>query len=214
MTEGTQDVRPCKGYALSVATSTRGADHLNGQPLYEEYPQVTTPEISKERFGTVEAMTPESYDKASLVIYTQHVCTLADCLGVCKFSSEYGLEVIDIKEASVLFSMTTGVKMDETAMSTAAERVFNIERAFSVREGMTRKDDVLGGKWGNESIPNGPCKGERIDPDKFDKLLDEFYHLRGWDMTGIPTSDRLSALGLEDIDAEMQKAGLTAANPK
>ena len=214
MTEGSQDVRPTKGYALSVATSTRGADHLSGQPIYEQYPGLTTPEISRERFGTVEACVPGSYKKASLVVHTQHVCTLADCLGICKFSTEWGAEVIGIKEASVLFSLTTGVETDEKAMSAAAERVFNVERAFSVREGMTRKDDVVGGKWGNEPIPDGPSKGERIDRKKFNKLLDEFYELRGWDSAGIPTSVKLSALGLEDIDAEMQRARLTAARAK
>ena len=72
---------------------------------------------------------------------------------------------------------------------------------------MTRKDDVLGGKWGSEPTPDGPCKGERIDPEKFDKLLDEYYQLRGWDLMGIPTASTLSALGLEDIAGEIRTEG-------
>ena len=94
--------------------------------------------------------------------------------------------------------------MDEKAMSTAAERIYTVERAFLVREGITKKDDVLRGKWGNEPVPDGPFKGEVIDPEKWDKLLDEYYQVRGWDSMGIPTASTLSALGLEDIAREVR----------
>ncbi len=94
--------------------------------------------------------------------------------------------------------------MDEKAMSTAAERIYAVEKAFLVREGMTRKDDVVGGKWNSEPIVGGPAAGERIHPEKFDKLLDEYYQLRGWDSMGIPTASTLSALGLEDIAEEIR----------
>ena len=53
-----------------------------------------------------------------------------------------------------------------------------------------------------------------IDPDKFDKLLDEYYQVRGWDSQGIPTASTLSALGLEDIAEEInnrrKRSGLTS----
>ncbi len=111
---------------------------------------------------------------------------------------------IGIKILGELFSLAPGVEMDEKAMSTAAERIYTVERAFLVREGITRKDDVLGGKWGNEPTPDGPLKGERLDPEKFDKLLDEYYQVRGWDSMGIPTASTLSALGLEDIAEEIR----------
>jgi aldehyde:ferredoxin oxidoreductase len=89
--------------------------------------------------------------------------------------------------------------MDEKAMTTAAERIYTVEKAFLVREGMNRKDDIIDGKWGSEPIVGGPSAGERIDTKKFDKLLDEYYQLRGWDSMGIPTTATLLALGLEDI---------------
>lgn len=209
MSQGTQDVRPCKGYALGAATSTRGADHLRGMAGYEEIPELTTPEIAKERFGTEEACIPGSYKKAPLVIWDQNLCVLADSLGICKFNTEHSWEAITIKDMADLFSLATGVDMNEETMWTAANRLYTVEKAFLVREGLRRKDDALAGKWGNEPVPDGPCKGERIDPEKFSKLLDEYYQLRGWDEEGIPTSVTLSALGLENIDPEMQQARLT-----
>jgi aldehyde:ferredoxin oxidoreductase len=111
---------------------------------------------------------------------------------------------IDVKTLGKLFSLATGIEMDEKAMLIAAARIYNVERVFSVREGITRIDDLLGGKWGNEPIPDGPYKDEKIDPEKFDKLLDEYYQVRGWDSMGIPTVATLSALGLEDIAEEIR----------
>jgi len=72
---------------------------------------------------------------------------------------------------------------------------------------MTRKDNVVRGKWSSEPIVGGPAAGERIDPEKFDKLLDEYYQLRGWDSKGIPIASTLSALGLEDIAKEIRTKG-------
>jgi len=103
-----------------------------------------------------------------------------------------------------LFSLATGVEMDEKAMSATAERVYAVERAYLVREGVTRKDDALQGKWGSEPIIGGPCDSERIHADKFNKLLDEYYQLMGWDRNGIPTASTLSALGLEDVNEHIK----------
>jgi len=200
----TADVRPLKGYALGQATSTRGADHLRTAGGEEDNPSPTTRKIFKERFGTEEAAVASSYDKSTLTVYGQDLCTLVDCFELCKFNTEYGRVAIDVKTLAELFSLATGVEMDEKAMLTAAARIYNVERAFSVRQGMTKKDDFLGGKWGNEPIPDGPYKGERIDPEKWDKLLDEYYQVRGWDSMGIPTASTLSALGLEDIAKEIR----------
>jgi len=204
MTYGIDDIRAMKGYALSVATSTRGADHLRGMPGLEMIPQASTPEILEKRFGTAEAGIASSYKKAPLVVYSQNLCTLTDCLELCKYNTEFQGEALNIEDLAALFSLATGVEMDEKAMSTAAERIYTVEKAFLVREGMDRKDDIVGGKWGSEPIVGGPAAGERIDPEKFDKLLDEYYQLRGWDSMGIPTASTLSSLGLEDIAEEIK----------
>jgi aldehyde:ferredoxin oxidoreductase len=195
----TADVRPLKGYALSQATSTRGADHLRGGFAEEPNPNMSTRKIFKERFGTEEAAIASSYNKSAVTVYSQNLNTLTNCLELCKSNTEPNGVPIYMKDLAHLFSLATGVEMDEKAMATAAERIYAVERAFLVREGVTRKDDVLRGKWGDESVPDGPFKGEIIDPEKWGRLLDEYYQVRGWDSMGIPTTSTLSALGLEDI---------------
>ncbi len=204
LTYGMDDVRAIKGYALNLATSTRGADHLRGMTGLEMIPIASTPELLEKRFGTAEAGIPTSYKKAPLVVYTQNLCTLADCLEICKYNTEFQGEAMNIEDIAGLFSLATGVEMDEKAISTAADRIYAVERAFLIREGITRKDDRLEGKWGSEPIAGGPCDGERIHADKFDKMLDEYYQLRGWDTNGIPTAATLSALGLEDVNEDIK----------
>ena len=89
-----------------------------------------------------------------------------------------------------------------------SERLHNIERSYSCREGFDRKDDRLIGKWANEPVPNGPNKGERIDPEKWEEMLDDYYRLRGWDEKGIPSRKKLQELGLEDVASSLEKSGL------
>ena len=84
-------------------------------------------------------------------------------------------------------------------MLTIGERVFNVERAFSCREGMGRKEDHLVGKWVDGPVPSGPFKGDTIDPVKWEGMLDEYYRLRGWDSNGVPTRKKLTELGLKDV---------------
>jgi len=46
-----------------------------------------------------------------------------------------------------------------------------------------------------EPIKTGPSKGEI---EELDKMLDDYYKLRGWDKNGVPTNEKLKALGLLD----------------
>ena len=207
------DCRILKGHALCFATSTRGADHLRGMPLIEVSelmpPEMRFmgPEEAEAKFGTKEALSPTSYKKGAVLIYYQHIKAVVDMLELCHFARAAG-KVITDQDLSSLFSLATGIEMDEKTMLTAAERVYNVERAYGVRMGMDRKDDVLIGKWATEPVPNGPYKGEMIDPEKWQIMLDEYYQLRGWDKnTGVPTRERLKDLGLDEVAEELGKMG-------
>jgi aldehyde:ferredoxin oxidoreductase len=201
--------RILKGMSLNFATSTRGADHLRGMPNIEmseliPFMRLMTPEEAEAKFGTKEALSPTSYKKGSVVIYYQNDKVVLDMLELCLFA-RFNIKVITDQDLFSLFSLATGIEMDEKTMLTAAERVYNVERAYGLRMGMDRKDDVLIGKWATEPVPNGPYKGEMIDPEKWQIMLDEYYQLRGWDKNGIPTPERLKKLGLEDVIKKISK---------
>jgi aldehyde:ferredoxin oxidoreductase len=102
----------------------------------------------------------------------------------------------------------------DDAMKTA-ERIWNLMRAFMVREGFRRKDDTLPKRFLEEPIPKGPSKGMVLSRENLDKMLDEYYSFRGWDLkTGIPGSERLISLDLEDVARDMEPYRSATDQPK
>lgn len=186
------DLRSKKGGALSFVTSSRGADHLRGLPVVESRSIDPTSTVGK----------------ASLVIWNEHLCAVADSLEICKFVTAWALVSSEIrfKEFSELFSAATGIDADEGDIVKVGERIINVERAFSVREGVSRKDDKPPRRFMEESTPSGPYKGQRLTRKELEEMLDEYYELRGWDTkTGIPTPKTLEGLGLYDVRVALEK---------
>ena len=65
-----------------------------------------------------------------------------------------------------------------------------------LREGITRKDDLLPRRITEEPLPEGLAKGRVITRNMYDEMLNEYYELRGWDEDGVPEKETLSALGI------------------
>ncbi|UCE55883.1 MAG: hypothetical protein JSV31_10670, partial [Desulfobacterales bacterium] len=122
----------------------------------------------------------------------------------------------------------TGIKIDEPGLYKLGERLFNLQRAILVREGQNgREHDTLAefcftaplkGDYGNpECLVPGKDgkpfsrKGMVVERDAFEKMKDEFYSIRDWDVaTGLQTKTQLDALGLTDIAEAMAGEGLLA----
>jgi len=206
MVMGGSDPRMRKGTAIGLATGTRGADHLRGMcPIDIPGFPVMAPEEAEARFGTREVLDPKSYKKAAPMIYYQHVYLVPDLFEICRFlmGQGTGTKSFSYDDLFTLYLYATGINTDEKEIFTIAERVYNVERAFSCREGIRRKDDHLVGKWVDGPVPDGPYEGEILDPDKFEGMLDDYYWLRGWDTNGVPTKEKLQELGLEDVAKDL-----------
>ena len=55
-------------------------------------------------------------------------------------------------------------------------------------------------------------KGKVVERDKFEKMMDEYYTIRGWDVkSGLQKREKLEELELSDITPELQKGGLISA---
>lgn len=202
---GSDDTRLMRGHVLCQVTGTIPAHHEEGVPGIERFPHL--PERLKPRFGE-EILDPLSYNKAPVTIFYQNLCTVMDALEICKFASGWCYQEIYLKEAAELFTAATGMEMDAEALELAGERIHDLERAFAVREGMTRQDDRLHGKVTKEPIQTGSYKGEMTDLVKFEVMLDDYYELRGWDKeTGIPRRAKLEQVGLEDVACELERMG-------
>jgi aldehyde:ferredoxin oxidoreductase len=208
---GGQDIRGLKGTALCFATATRGCDHLRGSNMLEipiKGKSLITPEEAVRRFGSAQIMEHDSYVKANPVIYFQDIYTLADSLQICKFMTSHNGHGINIQDMADLFSAVTGIEADEERMRICASRIYAVERCYAVRQGITRDDDFLQGKWVMEPTHGGPFDGSRLEREKFGEMLEDYYAMRGWDVnTGIPTRETLEKLNLQDVADDLQRLG-------
>jgi len=129
---------------------------------------------------------------------------------------------------SKILSAVTGHDYTEQELYEIGERVFNLQRAILVREGHNgRIDDILAERHFSEPLTldflNPEClvpgkdgeaisrKGAVVDRDGFEKMKDEYYELRGWDVaTGLQTRQQLESLGLPEVALDLEKRGLLA----
>lgn len=186
--------RALKGMSIGYATATRGGSHHDTRP---------TPQYA----AGFDRRSVE--DKPAFAIRSQHFTAVDDSLVMCRFTSErgFGLFVNDVYAG--LVSAVTGWNVDAAELERVGERIVNLERAFQVREGVRRKDDVLPWRVMHEPIPEGPSAGMYCPREELDAMLDAYYALRGWDPDGVPTPERLAQLGLDGLVAggAQQRAG-------
>jgi len=175
------DPRTYNGMALGYATNTRGADHLRN----------FTP--GAEVFGSPYKLDPGATEgKAELVISLQNENSIHDSTGLCMFISA-GNDLEDIRK---LLAAATGISYTADDMNRIGERIWNLERMFNLRAGLTKADDSLPERILKGAIlgDDNPAKGRVA---KLDQMLPEYYSLRGWDVDGLPEDDKLVELGLK-----------------
>lgn len=56
-----------------------------------------------------------------------------------------------------------------------------------------------------EPLPSGPYAGKKVDKAKFEESKKEYYEAIGWDENGIPRSEVLKQLGLEEADKVLEE---------
>jgi len=195
------------GWALGVITSPRGGGHLRGAPVCES--SGISSEEGEKFFGVSTAGDRKSYvGKAKLVSYFENFKAVVDCMNICYILTQWvSPYLINTEDLARLYSAATGQAMTAKELTKIGERVHNIEKAFNVREGMMRKDDMPPDRFFTP-IKSGPGKGERLDDEKFEKMLSEYYELKGWDaQTGIPKRAKLEELGLTEVALELANLG-------
>jgi aldehyde:ferredoxin oxidoreductase len=148
--------------------------------------------------------------KPKALIYGETMFLVADLMGVCRRMGPENLQVFNPENQAELYSIGLGRKVSSGDLLKAAERSRNVERAFEVREGLTRQDDTIPEREFNKEA-GGKFKGIYIDREEFERAKDEYYTLRGWDVeTGAPTRETLTALGLNDISKDLEKRKIMA----
>jgi aldehyde:ferredoxin oxidoreductase len=173
--------RALKGLSIGYATATRGGSHHDTRPTPQYAPGF-------DRRSTK--------DKPAFAARSQHFTAVGDSLVMCRFTSERGYGLFVGEPYAAMVGAVTGWDVTVEELERIGERIVNLERLFNVREGVRRRDDTLPWRVMHEPIPDGPSAGMHCPPAELSAMLDEYYALRGWDADGVPTAERLSALGL------------------
>ena len=172
------DPRGIQGMGLTYATSNRGGCHLRSYTVASEIlgiPEKTDPLATEGKAGLVKAFqdATAAVDSSGLCLFTTFAWSLEDFWpqvdAAC--NGDWSLE----------------------RLTEIGERIWNMERQFNLAAGFTGKDDTLPQRVLKEAAKTGPAKGLVSG---LDKMLPEYYQLRGWSDDGVPTSETLQRLGL------------------
>ena len=184
------DSRAVQMTGLTYATANRGGDHVTAYvqgPTFSDVPFLIVEDSEiKDPFIADPGEVKVARDLEDMLV-------TFDCVGACKFM---GL-CLNADDWVRLVNLVTGWDLSTADYKMAGERVYNLARAFSNREGLTAADDTLPKRLLEEPLPDGPAKGH---VNELPILLEAYYNLREWDpKTGKPTPGKLRELGLEDV---------------
>ena len=123
--------------ALAYATSDRGGCHLRSWPIGEE---LLATEQRMDQFSTE--------FKAELVKNQQDLFCVINCSGMCLFATF----AVSLRQLTPFLYAATGLEefKDSEEILNIGERVNNMVRCFNLREGLTKADDTLPGRFFND----------------------------------------------------------------
>ena len=165
------DPRGIQGMGLAYATANRGACHLRAYTVASEIlgiPEKTDPLVTE--------------GKAELVKAFQDATAAVDSSGLCVFTTfAWGMEDIAPQVDAACEGDWSAEKLLEVG-----ERVWNLERDFNLKAGLTMADDTLPHRLLEEGANTGPAKGRVND---LQQMLPRYYEIRGWTENGELSDD-------------------------
>jgi aldehyde:ferredoxin oxidoreductase len=172
------DGRGIQGIGLGYATSNRGACHLRGYTVASEVlgiPVKTDPLVSDGKPELVKAFqdATAAFDSSGLCIFTTFAWGLADL--------------------SPQITAACGEAYTTEELEKIGERIWNMERDFNNRAGLTAADDQLPKRLLTEAVKTGPAKGK---VNELGKMLPHYYEIRGWNADGTLKPETRKRLGL------------------
>jgi aldehyde:ferredoxin oxidoreductase len=185
------DCHAAPAMALSYATSPIGAHHKDAW--------VIAWEVRTDRFGYTR-------EKAAKVVELQRIRGgWFETFVGCRFPwVEVGLSLDWYPK---LFKAATGMDATPEYFNEVADRIYALIRAFWIREygWWSREFDMPPAKWFKQPLTKGPLKGAHLDYEGYNRLLNYYYEIRGWDANGVPTKETLKRLGLDYVIPQLEK---------
>ncbi|MBI4286179.1 MAG: hypothetical protein HY670_09865 [Chloroflexi bacterium] len=200
---------------LPFITSTRGTDHLGCLETFTATPETRNKlheNLVKIYPDLGPPMEPGIQGKTRLMFWEEHHKTVLDCMGRCFIagggisgcpSIGYELDEDPMGEGQArLLTILTGREFTGAEILKAGERIFNLERAFNVRQGAGRESDMAAPA--DQNIQFDWLALGKVDGNIMRQYLDQYYETRGWDKDGVPTRAKLEELGLGYVADELE----------
>jgi aldehyde:ferredoxin oxidoreductase len=187
------DPRAAKITGLGYVTANRGGDHMTG---YIQGPTfLDAPFLIVEESSIRDPLSANPAD-AQVLIDMEDALTVFDAIGGCKFM---GI-LLTAEDIVGLISSATGWDFSVADFRLSGERIYNMTRALTAREGVSRSADILPARLTKDPLPAGPAEGMLIESETLEELKDAYYEKRGWDpVLGLPSADKLRQLALDDL---------------
>lgn len=191
-------------WLLQYGTATRGMCHIHPQEpslLGSYYDKLGF--TAQDWPGIDQPYREEG--KAAIVKWAQDYGMTAEILGVCKFH-QFAAPALQPDGYAALLTKVLGTETGGAELLRTGERVFNLQRCFSAREGFRREDDLVTGRFCQvpafgpfSTSPETACTA-------YEQMLDEYYAIRGWDKeSGVPSEAKLHELGLSAVAGRLAK---------
>ena len=176
--------------ALAHAFSGRGGCHTRSQ-CFVVTRYLSSKEAEK-RFGTKKAIeSRETEGKARMLAYYEDLLSVGDSVGVCNFFMGESCSALGFEQLSKLLYAAIGMELTASELRECGERIINLERLFNQKRGIKREDDMIPPRLVSED----KSEHEVVERD-LNRMLDEYYGLRGWTHEGVPEVDTLKRLNL------------------
>ena len=183
------DPRVKYGHGLGIAVSPTGADHMHS--AHDSAYQTEGGIADLRSVGVVKPLPWDdlSADKAAMMRQVMMRRVIYNLTGVCMFHAWTPQQETDMVAAA------TGWDTSVMELWLAAERAYDMARAFNAREGFGADDDLLPKRL-FEPLSEGAVAGKVYTREQFIAARDAFYGMMGWDENGAPTRAKLENLGL------------------
>jgi aldehyde:ferredoxin oxidoreductase len=177
------DPRASFTQALGYMTSPSGACHLRGGYA-----------VSLAFFGGAREIPRFSLLQSPIAIRNmQNVGILQDSLGVCRFT---GYAFSSDPWARMVGGIT-GRDFSVARLEDIENRVATLERQFNIEAGVTAEDDVLPARFADVPIAV-EGKERRVSRQDQERMKQDYYRVRGWDVAGRPTPGLVRSLRIEE----------------
>jgi len=195
-------IRTRKGWALGIVTAPCAGRHLRGA-------------IGRGQARRISDKDPNYEDiryrnQPKYVFWQEQNKAIEDMIGICNYLGQWsGSFALTPSDYTALTNAALGKNLTVEDFMLIGRRVHNLEKAFNtVHASFKREDDFPPQRYMNEPVKSGPYQGARLEKEEWNKMLDEYYELHGWDKkSSWQTQQCLEELELKDVAKKLKEKG-------